>query len=84
MKFGYFKFWKVKWVEIGNEDWFVGCFVGFELYINYCFFMMMKVFNEKYFDIKIIVLFFIFDNMIIFVGVVGDYYLYLIFDEFVE
>ncbi|KAK0669942.1 family 51 putative glycoside hydrolase [Cercophora samala] len=83
-KLGHPKPWKVKWVEIGNEDWLAGRPAGFESYINYRFPMMMKAFNEKYPDIQIIASPSIFDGMTIPKGAAGDHHPYLTPDEFVQ
>ncbi|KAK4458635.1 alpha-L-arabinofuranosidase A [Cladorrhinum samala] len=80
---GYPKPWKVKYVEIGNEDWLAGRPAGFESYKKYRFPILKEAFNKKYPDIQIIASPSVFDGMEIPKGAAGDYHPYLTPDEFV-
>ncbi|KAK3690512.1 glycoside hydrolase superfamily [Podospora appendiculata] len=75
--------WRVKYVEIGNEDWLAGRPTAFDSYKQYRFQAFQSAFANKYPDIQIIASPSVFDNMVIPAPAAGDYHPYLTPDEFV-
>ncbi|KAH7625864.1 glycoside hydrolase superfamily [Sordaria sp. MPI-SDFR-AT-0083] len=76
--------WKIRYVEIGNEDWLAGRPTGFENYIKYRFPAFVKAFQKKYPKIQLIASPSVFDGMTIPKGVAGDYHPYLTPDNMVS
>ncbi|KAK4109194.1 glycoside hydrolase family 51 protein [Canariomyces notabilis] len=81
---GYPKPWRIRYVEIGNEDWLAGAPASYEAYKNYRFPMFYKAFQERYPDIQIIASPSVFDNMTIPAGAAGDWHPYLTPDNMVD
>lgn len=81
---GYPKPWKVKYVEIGNEDWLAGRPAGFDSYKEYRFQMFLDAFTKKYPDIQIIASPSVFDGMVIPAPAAGDSHSYLTPDKFIQ
>ena len=79
---GYKKPWKVKWVEIGNEDWLAGRPTAYDTYKEYRFQAFLDAFTKKHPDIQIIASPSIFDNMTIPAPAAGDIHPYWTPDEF--
>lgn len=79
---GHKKPWKVKWVEIGNEDWLAGRPAGFDSYKEYRFQAFLDAFTKKHPDIQIIASPSVFDNMTIPAPAAGDVHPYWTPDEF--
>lgn len=75
-KLGYPKPWKLKYVELGNEDWLAGGQPGYDSYKRYRFPLMKKAIEQKYPDIQIIASPSVFDNMTIPAPAAGDYHPY--------
>lgn len=81
---GHPKPWKVKYVEIGNEDWLAGRPAAYDAYKEYRFPMFLRAFQQKYPDVQIIASPSIFDNMTIPAPAAGDYHPYLTPDQMVN
>ncbi|KAM7196342.1 alpha-L-arabinofuranosidase 2 [Rhypophila sp. PSN 637] len=81
---GYPKPWKVRWVEIGNEDWLAGRPAGFDSYKEYRFPAFLKAFTEKYPEIQVIASPSIFDDMVIPAPAAGDTHPYWTPDQFIK
>ncbi|KAK3319529.1 glycoside hydrolase superfamily [Cercophora scortea] len=75
--------WRVKYVEIGNEDWLAGRPTAFDSYKQYRFQAFQTAFAQKYPDIQLIASPSVFDGMTIPAPAAGDYHPYLTPDEFV-
>lgn len=75
--------WKIRYVEIGNEDWLAGGATGFENYKKYRFPAFFKAFQEKYPEIQLIASPSVFDGMTIPKPAAGDYHPYLTPDNMV-
>lgn len=75
-KLGHPKPWKLKYVEIGNEDWLAGRPAGFESYKQYRFPMFKEAIQKAYPDIQIISSPSVFDNFTTTADVVGDWHPY--------
>lgn len=69
--------WKVKYVEIGNEDWLAGAPAGYDSFKAYRLPLLIKAFTEKYPDIKLISSSSVFDNITIPAPAAGDFHAYL-------
>ncbi|KAK3934967.1 glycoside hydrolase superfamily [Diplogelasinospora grovesii] len=80
---GYPAPWKIKYVELGNEDWLAGAPAAYEAYKQYRLPALVSAFQKNYPDIQLIASPSIFDNITIPAGVAGDYHPYLTPDEFV-
>ncbi|KAK3391644.1 glycoside hydrolase superfamily [Sordaria brevicollis] len=76
--------WKIRYVEIGNEDWLAGGAVGYENYKRYRFPAFFKAFQEKYPKVQLIASPSVFDNMTIPKPAAGDYHPYLTPDNMVK
>jgi len=81
---GHPKPWKVKYVEIGNEDWLAGRPAAYEAYKKYRFPKFLKAFTEKHPNIQIIASPSVFDNMTIPAPAAGDWHPYLTPDNMVS
>lgn len=81
---GYPKPWKVRYVEIGNEDWLAGRPTAFEAYKQYRFPRFLEAFNKRFPEIRVIASPSIFDDMTIPAQAAGDYHAYLEPDTFLE
>ncbi|KAK0610385.1 glycoside hydrolase superfamily [Bombardia bombarda] len=75
--------WKVKYVEIGNEDWLAGRPTAYDAYKQYRFGAFLSALGEKYPDVQVIASPSVFDGMVIPAPAAGDYHPYLTPDEFV-
>ncbi|KAK0649122.1 glycoside hydrolase superfamily [Cercophora newfieldiana] len=80
---GHPKPWKVRYVEIGNEDWLAGRPTAYDAYKNYRLPAFIKAFREKYPKVELIASPSVFDNMTIPAGVAGDWHPYLTPDKMV-
>ncbi|KHE82779.1 glycoside hydrolase family 51 protein [Neurospora crassa] len=80
---GHTRPWKIRYVEIGNEDWLGGGSTGFENYKKYRFPAFFKAFQEKYPEIQLIASPSVFDGMTIPKPAGGDYHPYLTPDNMV-
>ncbi|KAI0396451.1 alpha-N-arabinofuranosidase A [Xylariaceae sp. FL0594] len=76
--------WKLKYVEIGNEDWLAGKPTGWETYKEYRFPMFLEAINKAYPDIQVIGSGSVFDGHDIPSPGAGDYHLYGKPDVFVS
>ncbi|KAK3385211.1 glycoside hydrolase superfamily [Podospora didyma] len=75
--------WKIKYVEIGNEDWLAGRPTAYDTYKQYRFQAFLTAFNDKYPNIQVIASPSVFDGMVIPAPGAGDYHPYLTPDKFV-
>ncbi|KAH7027828.1 alpha-L-arabinofuranosidase [Microdochium trichocladiopsis] len=73
---GHPKPFKLRYVEIGNEDWLAGRPTGWETYKEYRFPMFLEAINAAYPDIQVIASGSIFDGHDIPKPGAGDYHLY--------
>ncbi|KAF2186633.1 glycoside hydrolase family 51 protein [Zopfia rhizophila CBS 207.26] len=73
---GYPEPWKLKYVEVGNEDWLAGAPSGYQSYMDYRFNAFNTAIKEKYPDIQVIASPSVFDNMTIPAPAAGDYHPY--------
>jgi alpha-L-arabinofuranosidase len=80
---GHPKPWKVKYVEIGNEDWLAGRPTAYDAYKQYRFPAFLKAFTEKHPEMQIIASPSVFDGMVIPAPAAGDYHPYLTPDAMV-
>jgi len=80
---GHPKPWKIKYVEIGNEDWLAGRPTAYDSYKNYRLPAFVKAFQEKYPKVQLIASPSVFDNMTVPAGLAGDWHPYLTPDKMV-
>jgi alpha-N-arabinofuranosidase len=81
---GHPKPWKVKYVEIGNEDWLAGRPTAYDAYKEYRLPAFVKAFGEKHPDIQLIASPSMFDGMVIPAPLAGDWHPYLTPDSMVN
>ncbi|KAI0529778.1 alpha-N-arabinofuranosidase A [Xylaria digitata] len=75
--------WKLKYVEIGNEDWLAGAPKGWETYKDYRFPLFLEAVNKAYPDIQVIASGSVYDGHDIPSPGAGDYHLYTTPDTWV-
>ncbi|KAI5859696.1 glycoside hydrolase family 51 protein [Durotheca rogersii] len=68
--------WKLRYVEIGNEDWLAGAPGGWQTYKDYRFPMFLEAINDAYPDIQVISSGSVFDGYDIPQPGAGDYHIY--------
>ncbi|KAK3376066.1 glycoside hydrolase superfamily [Lasiosphaeria ovina] len=75
--------WRIRYVEIGNEDWLAGRPTAYDSYRAYRFEAFATAFGRNYPAIQLIASPSVFDDMVIPAPAAGDYHPYLTPDEFV-